>query len=88
MQPWMDVYDNIPHTRYMMVYNEQSKRKWAHLLRNGLFSASSVFCIYLDQYELTLLWIKGSKMKGGLFGTTRNDVLVTNHAGQPTKSIK
>ena len=70
-----------------MVYNEQSKRKWVHFLRNELFSASSVFCIYLDQCELKLLSIR-AKMKGGLIGITRNEIMVTNHARTTNKINK
>ena len=31
---------------------------------------------------------KGSKMKGGLIGITRNEVMVTNHARTTKKSTK
>ena len=31
---------------------------------------------------------KGSKMKGGLIGITRNEVVVTNHARTPNKINK
>lgn len=82
MQPWMAVYDNLHYSRYMTVFwasMNNLKEEWATYMRSGLFSASLTgnpySAIPLDQWiEVTMN--KGSKMKGGWIGITKNETRV------------
>ena len=94
MQPWMAVYDNLHYTRYMTVYwstMNNLNEEWAQFMRDGLFSASlsgrPFSAIPLDQWiEVTMN--KGSKMKGGWIGITKNEAMVTIHARTTNKINK
>ena len=85
MLPWMAVYDSTNYTRYMSIYwvemynlNEDAKS----YMEKGLFTASLTglpfSAIPLDQWiEMTMN--KGTKMKGGWIGFTKNESMVNIH---------
>ena len=82
---WMAVYDSTNYTRYMSIYwvemynlNEDAKS----YMEKGLFTASLTelpfSAIPHDQWiEMTVN--KGSKMKGGWIGFTKNESMVNIH---------
>ena len=82
MLPWMAIYDSLHHTRYMSIYwaemnnlNDEIKK----YMDEGLFSASMsglpFSSIPHDQWiEMTMN--KGSKMKDGWIGFTKNESMI------------
>eukprot|EP00794_Sanderia_malayensis_P006688 gene6688-7444_t len=85
MLPWMAVYDQINYTRYMTLY-------WADMMnltdeqrefmKNGMFCASisgrPFSGLPFDQWkEMTMN--KGSKMKSGWVGFTKNESMLYTH---------
>ena len=86
MLPWMAVYDRINYTRYMTLY-------WADMMHltdaQRDFMKTGMFCASISGRPFSALpfdqWIemtmnKGSKMKSGWVGFTKNESMLYTHA--------
>ena len=83
--PWMAVYDGTNYTRYMSIYwvemynlNEDAKS----YREKGLFTASLTglpFSAIPHGQWIEMTMNKGSKMKGGWIGFTKNESMVNIH---------
>ena len=94
MLPWMAVYDNLHYSRYLSIYWSMMKNlndEVSNHMKQGLFSASlsglPFSAIPYDQWiEVTMN--KGSKMKGGWSGITKNEAMLNIHTKTVNKIMK